>query len=432
MGAGVTHSGSVDRDETWSASENPHRIPTAGLTIAATVTMGPCVVVELEPRARVVVQARASTPTARWIARGEPGRIVTVRRAASARWSQINVTEAGLLDFEHALVEGGGGSGRDQAQGGAIYSLAGAESAARSTPVLRLRSVQLRDSAGYGISLGGTAGFSDDSQDVSISRSGASPMVEGARDGRAPLWIRTPSVQTVPSGTYTGNARDEIDVESAQAVVEGERFQARGVPYRVMTTIIVRPAEPTQTATLTIDPGVTLRFINNRGAGNPGDLALHIGDRGRTPAEPLLARIIADGTAEQPIRLESAESPPVAGDWAGVQHGPSTAGNIVRNVTIAHAGGESSTTGFGCGPSDNDGAYMIYGWVPTEAFITNSIIRDSRATGIVLGFSTDTTPPTMKDTNQFINIANGCEVSRWRNLQTNSCPGSTNGSPVCL
>jgi hypothetical protein len=93
-------------------------------------------------------------------------------------------------------------------------------------------------------------------------------------------------------------------------VLESERFNDRGVAYRVLTTIFVRPAEPTQTAALTIEPGVTLRFINSRGAGRPGDLALRLGDRGRTPAEPLLTRLIADGTAERPIRLESADAVP--------------------------------------------------------------------------------------------------------------------------
>ncbi len=432
-GAGVDHRGSIAADETWRAAENPHRIDTTGLVIAGSVTMEPCVVVEMAAGARVTIAAPAGASRARWIARGESNRVVTIRRASSARWSQINVTDTGLLDFEHAVVEGGGGSGRDQAQGGAIYSLAGPEAAARSTPVLRLRSVRVADSAGYGISLGGTAGFTDDSQSLTITGAGAAPMAEGARDGRAPLWIRTPSVQTIPSGTYTGNARDEIDVESAQNVLESERFNDRGVAYRVLTTIVVRPAEPTQTAALTIEPGVTLRFINSRGAGRPGDLALRLGDRGRTPAEPLLTRLIADGTAERPIRLESAEAAPAPGDWAGVQHGPSpTSGNVVRFVTVAHAGGESSTTGFGCGPSDNDAAYMIYGWVPTEAFIANSTVRDSRASGIVLGFSTDSTPPSFKATNHFVNIGNGCDVARWRNASDNSCPGSVNGSPVCL
>ncbi len=433
-GAGVEHTGNITGVQTWRAADNPHRVTQLGMTIQGTVTMEPCVVVEMAAGSRVTIQAApGSMDRARWVARGEAGRVVTVRRAGPMRWSQVNVTDTGSMDFEHAVVEGGGGSGRDQARGGMIYSLAGAATAARPTPVLRLRSVRIADSAGYAISLEGTAGFTDDSQDLTITGAGAAPMPQGREDGRAPLYVQTPGVQTVPAGTYTGNARDEIDVFSAQNVVEAERFRARGVPYRLLSTISVRPAEPTQRATLEIEPGVTIRVINSRGAGMPGDLAIRLGDRGRTPEQPLLATLVANGTMDRPIRLESAEATPAPGDWAGIQHGPSpTMGNVVRYVTIAHAGGESSTTGLGCGPSDNDAAYMIYGWVPTEAFIQNSVIRDSRATGIVLGFTTDAAPPTMKASNQFINIGNMCEVARWRDARTNGCPGSTAGSPVCL
>lgn len=433
-GAGVEHSGTITGAETWRAADNPHRITQSGVIIQGSVTMEPCVIVEMAPRTRVTIQSpAASMEPARWIARGEPGRVVTIRRGGEMRWSQINVTDTGLMDFEHAVIEGGGGSGRDQAQGGMIYSLAGEQTAARAKPVLRLRSVRVADSAGYGISLGGTAGFSDDSQDLTITGAGASPMPQGTLDGRAPLYVQTPAVQTIPAGTYTGNARDEIDVVSAQNVVEAERFRARGVPYRLLSSIVVRPSEPSQRATLEIEPGVTIRVIKTRGAGMPGDLAIRLGDRGRTPDQPLLATLVANGTIDRPIVLESAEDTPQPGDWAGIQHGPSpTTGNVVRHVTLAHAGGESSTTGLGCGPADNDGAYLIYGWVPMEAFIQNSVIRDSRASGIVLGFSTDSSPPTMRDTNQFINIGNMCEVARWRNASTNSCPGSVNNSPVCL
>lgn len=429
-GPGVDHAGTIAANETWAARDNPHRVPRE-LFIEGSVTMEPCVVVELAAGVRVKVEARAGSERAQWIARGEAARPVTVRRGSSARWSQINVTATGLLDFEHTIVEGGGGSGRDQAEGGMIYSLAGEQTAARSTPVLRLRSVRLRDSAGYGISLGGTAGFTDDSSDLNISGAGAAPMLSGRQDGRAPIYVQTPSVQTIPSGNYQGNARDEIDVESAQPVVEAEHFKNRGVPYRVLTNIVARPAEPAAMARITVDAGVTMRFRSTRNGARPGDLGLRVGAGGRTPAEPLRAILVANGTPEQPIRFESAEATPAPGDWAGIFHGPSTTGNVVRYVTVAHAGGESSTVGLGCGPSDNDGAYMIFGWVPTEAFIQQSVIRDSASSGIVLGFSTDASPPTMRETNQFINIANRCEIARWRDQSTNGCPTPT-GTPSCI
>ena len=284
---------------------------------------------------------------------------------------------------------------------------------------VRAVNVLVNDPPTVGVELTGKAAFSADSRDLTIT---------GSND--RPISVAPPAVQSIPTGTYTGNATDEIWVAS-DAIQTDEAFHARGVPYRLAGTFTLVP-QLTESegglATLTIDAGVTIRVPRGAGADN----SFQIGNSNAPgPAGNWPVRLIADGTAA-PITFTSAEAAPVAGDWAGIDWGggPAT-GNVVRNLHVEYAGGNSGTQGFGCGPLDNDAALIIRHWIPAEGTITGSTFLSSAGGGIVSGWLTDAGGPNLKTGNTFTGVA-VCEVSRWKNATiVPACP-SAGVTPDCL
>jgi hypothetical protein len=137
---------------------------------------------------------------------------------------------------------------------------------------------------------------------------------------------------------------------------------------------------------------------------------------------------MANGTAEAPIVITSAEEDPVAGSWGGVEwfSGPAT-GNAMSHVRIEYAGADSGNSGFGCGPDDSDAALLL-GWAPADAFIQDCTFSDSAAGGIVCGWNSDAAGPNFVDGNTFVDIPSGfCEVSE-HSAANGTCP---NTPPAC-
>jgi hypothetical protein len=100
----------------------------------------------------------------------------------------------------------------------------------------------------------------------------------------------------------------------------------------------------------------------------------------------------------------------------------------MSHVTIAFAGGDSGSAGFGCGEPDNDAALIIANWRPDDVFITDSTFSDSAGGGIVSGWSSDELGPDLTSSNTFEGIGNGCDVSRWADGD-GSCPDDP---PLCF
>jgi hypothetical protein len=78
---------------------------------------------------------------------------------------------------------------------------------------------------------------------------------------------------------------------------------------------------------------------------------------------------------------------------------------------------------------DNDAALIIRNWRPVDSFITDSTFSNSAAGGIVSGWQTQAVDgPSLVGNNTFTAIGNGCNVSRWREMN-GSCLSTP---PVCL
>jgi hypothetical protein len=237
----------------------------------------------------------------------------------------------------------------------------------------------------------------------------------------APITTFARAVGSIPTGTYTGNAADEIIVRGTggpEAIVEDTTIHARGVRYRIgiQPGSVLDVGNVAGLATLTIEPGVILAFF-------PGATFRVETAVGTSPARGAL---VASGTASAPIVFTSAAAPPAAGDWYGLWLGglvdPSTR---LDHVQVEFAGKASGSGSDSCVPAGqmvpNDAAIRILGGEPATVFITNTTIISSAFHGIDRGFRSDV-KPSFLPTNTFTAVA-GCRETYPRD-PNGACPGS--------
>ncbi|OGQ17692.1 MAG: hypothetical protein A2138_01915 [Deltaproteobacteria bacterium RBG_16_71_12] len=392
-GAGTEHGSSIE-DESWTADGSPHVLP-FDTSIYGTLTLESCALVQI---------AGARAIDVRGALIGRPG--VRIESADASPFATIRLV-GGTLDLEGVVIENGGDPRNT------IPYLAGAldlssPAGPATDAVARLRDVSVRGSASNGIVVHDGGGFSDDSANLIITGSAAFPIS---------IWSR--AAGTLPTGDYSGNATDEILLPATavnEGIAEDTTFHARGVPYRVghdtSSGDLRVQAVTGELATLTIEPGVTLRF--KAGA------VMHVEQA--SGADPARGALIANGTANAPIVFTSAAADPQPGDWLGVWFGlvPS-ASNALSNARVEYAGGASATGSDSCllPPAViNDAAIRVRGPVGTS-FVTDTVIVDSASNGIDRGFRSDS-KPSFLGTNTFTNVA-GC-TETWPRDDDGACP----------
>lgn len=259
-GEPVSHCGEITADETWSATNNPHTL-TCDVTVAGgtlTIEAGVEVVaypgVSLEiatggAASGLLVQGSASEPVT-----FRPGAEPGTDSAEPGPWGGLRVLEGTI------------------APSIAYASLEGAED-----PILRVQGVELyveeltlRDGAGTGLLLEEGARFAE----------GSSALTVTGCDGAA-VDLGAEAVHTLPAGSYTGNALDQITVQAGR-VDEEATWENLGVPFVVSGDVHVEGSAEFP-ASLEIAAGTTLRFANGRAliaSPNGGGAALRIGAPG--------------------------------------------------------------------------------------------------------------------------------------------------------
>lgn len=364
----VTHTGSLSGAETWSA-DSVH-VTAGDFTVAAgaVLTIAPCAEVRLGPNTYFNV-------TGRVVARGEPTRPI-VLKSNGGRFASIFVRQSGALELSYATIAGGGAL-PNSTLGAAVLIEGG------SFPPLRplfVDHVTISDSAGYGVLLRGWAGFAAGSTDLTVTDCGK---VDATY--RHPLRISLNSAGTIPTGAYTGNGLDELQVvgETTHFQVElDDALRNRGVPYRIGGNGAfgeLRVGAQGSVPTLTIEPGVTVRFETS--TANPGRVL--VGTASTT------GRLVAVGTAAQPVVFEPAVTTITSGSWRGVDYAaPVDVGNRLEFVVIDGAGGPGGAANYGCPPaslSTNDAALRFFGQ-PSSAFVTSTTLRRSAGHGVLRGW----------------------------------------------
>ncbi len=378
-GAGTEHASAPAADETWTAAASPH-IVTANIALPAgrTVTIEPCAVVQMRGAVGLLVEGKL-------IAEGTSDRPIRIEGLDTA-WTTIEARRGAELRFAHVTIDGGGNANGGRIAEYGMLDIRGDQDAAPQ-PILFADHLTLDNSRSLGVLVREGGGFAPGSTTLTITGGATYPIS---------IWAR--AAGTLPTGTYTGNAVDEILLPALGGrddIKENTTFKALGVPYRVggpMLRVLGTPAP-----VLTIEAGTTLRFADNA--------RLHIDTNTAGPGGAL----VAAGTAAAPVTFTSAAAVPVAGSWVGlVFSGMLDPRNQIANARISYAGGPSQISSFDC-PSpqntgfSNEGGIVIAGTQPASGFVTNSTIATSAGDGVVRGWTG--TPVDFLATNTFTAIA---------------------------
>lgn len=381
------HSGSVDRSELWTADGSPH-VVTGELQVrnGATLTIEPCATVLFAPKAGLVLGRGGE----KLVARGTADRPIAFRAREAAPWATIEVSHPGRAELAHVTISGGG---EDKFRPGALSLSADSQTPVK--PVLLVEKVRIVEARGHGVFTRYNGGFDPASSDLVITGSGTA-------EAPYPVRLTDGAMGSLPPGTYTGNMRDEILVEPetinrTTGVQENLTVRDRGVPYRIAGLLRVTEKAPGGApAVLTLEPGVKLRFEKGR--------SFDVGHATSTPAGSGV--LVAEGTADKPVVLTSAATPPAAGDWTGIFYkSRPRPENKLSHVRIEYAGGACQCTLLHCPQTGtSNSAIIISADTPPAAFITNTTIAHSAGNGILRGWI-GTGGPDFTATNTFTDVA---------------------------
>jgi len=417
----VVHSGTLSGDDTWKGL---HEVDGTFAVTGGTLTISPCSEIRMGPDASIELAATATALIAEGTANAP---INFVRLQSTAPWGHLSARAPARISLAYARIEGGGTSQAysNAPEIGASLSVKG--DAASLQQILHVDHVAVEGSAGLGVFLD-AARFATGSTQLTITNSGFYPMLLGAD-----------SLSDVPDGAYTGNAVDEILLQTAglAAVYEQQRpilgdvtAHARGVPYRigaVPASIRVGDGYPTSPdGKLTLEAGVQLRFTP-QGTSGTSQILVEAVQRAGSWVEQ--GALVAQGTAAQPVVFTSAAAAPQAGDWQGLYFSSVVhAASRIDHAIIEYAGGTSYSTGV-CpwqnGASDYraDAAVILFlqaDMPPSSEFITNTTFASSAGAGVYRQWQA--TDVDFLPTNTFTSIA-GCLQTNIANT-LNQCPAS--------
>lgn len=409
MGEGTEHpSGLLSDDEVWTAEGSPHVVSFAvRVREGQRLTIEPCAVVRVASGLSIEVSDGGEL-----VAEGSATQPIRIeRQSADAPWAELLVRDDASARLAYVTLAGGGAPSTSPLD--RVASLRITADPNEDVPVrqtLRVDHVTIRDSASLGAMLDGVVGFTDDSRDL---------VIEGGASAPLRVWQR--GVQTIPTGSYTGNADDQILLERGygRATIDGSvTIRDRGVPYHVVSNLTVgATGTPNVEGTLVIEPGVTLRF-------DADTLLAMAGTDGAGMGDLALGSLQAVGTAERPIVFTSAAESPAAGDWGGLVFNGVPSGSRIEHAVLAYAGGgngiASASCGNGMGSASDEAAVTITGWdaMPSASFIQSTRIEHSPRFGIVCGWRGE--PVDFVSTNEFVDVAS-CWVSAPRD-RANGCP----------
>jgi hypothetical protein len=404
-GKGTEHSGAttLTASETWAAADGPH-IVTGDIQVGmgGTLTIEPCVEVRMRGPRQIVVDEGGKLLAEGTSTRG----IRVVPEDAATPWNALQIFGPGSARLAYATLEGGGAA--SSSWYGAIEVRG--DQLAPAQELLFVDHVTVKGSSSYGVSLRAGATFTKDSHDLVITGSAT-----------APVRVLPRLVTNLPKGTYTGNKVDAVQVETeayGDVTLEDVTFHDLGVPYLIGGGITVGELKVGGGAglvTLTIDPGVTMKFAKNDAAG------LTI-DTGSTD-DAATGALVAIGTEAKPIVFTSASSFPVQGDWRGLTFGKRP--DIKDRIDFAHieyTGAPTQANGFHCNKNgmlseNEDAAISLYGQ-PTFAFVTNTTFLAGNGLGVNLAYKGMTFD--FLTSNTFTTIV-GCKQSTPRNAD-GTCP----------
>lgn len=407
-GALITHPADITVSETWIGAGVTHRLPNSiSIRGSAVVTVEPCAIVELGPGVFLTVRDNARLVSA---GTGSTSFVLFRRSDPNQPWGTLRgFHPTTMIDLTWTRLLGGGASG------GATISVIGEGYGSPLTRVLRTNQVVIQSSQNTGVLLDANAAFTTNSKALQITGSGGWP-------------VRTTmmALGSLPKGTYTGNAIDEILIFGPTAnVFANTTVKDPGVPVRIpFTSMFIGPAaSATKPVKLTLKPGVVFKFPK---VGGQSGAMMTFGTNGSAPNNRV-GILHAVGKASKRIVFTSGETSPLSGDWKGIWLNTAN-GSKLAYVDINYAGGANGIQSNNCRPQGSeDQAALLVGsfsdqYVPPANLMTNSRISNSAYHAINAMWLAGTyNEPDLTATNTFQNIAS-CRQTYNGLLPPNSCP----------
>jgi hypothetical protein len=407
----LNHVGDITANETWVGDGTVHRwLFDGAIRPGATLTIAPCALVQVGPNLSISLRGTEASP-AKLIARGTEAQPIQITNVpGAAKWGGIIGYDANAsVDLAHTTIENGGNG---VVRGATINLKAGGDPGLFAIAVLRIDHVTISGSVGAGIVLESGAAFTADSNVLRIQGGGVAP---GGSDSA--IDIGQIAVSTLPTLQFSGNARDQVRISAGAGSLQIARdttIKNRGVPYYFYFDR-VRVFDPTGMVvpTLTIEAGVEIRFDDYMMVGNVN----------------LPGKVIAAGTAAQPVVFTSAKPVPSAGDWPGLwlRNAP---GSRLENVRIDFAGGPNGIGSSNCKPSgSNDNAGLLLGfdgsYVPSASDFFGVTVSNSASHGINAMWIAAAFGPDLTAGITFVNVP-GCRQTK------NGTPSGCMNVPGCL
>lgn len=408
--AGPTvHKGDVAANEVWSAAGSPHILDySVNVRDGAKLVIEPCAEVQLAKGVRIQVAYPLTPNTGTLVAEGTAEHPISFKGKGGERWASIYAHAPGTVRLAHVTLEGGGGGDFEH---GATLNMLG-NGAMPADAMLYVDHVTVKRSLGTGVWMQRGAMFLPGSRDLVITGSGND-------EAPFPIEMEEHAIDSLPTGTYTGNKIDEILLErvgngmAGSGLVVDATLHERGVPYRMgagnQDDFVVGGGDKGTVATLTIEAGVVMRFT-------PG-AAFEV--QHFTNLEPSTGALRALGTPAKPIVFTSAAASPKAGDWRGLWFGGiPQANNKIENVRIEYAGFDCGCSLLTCSNIAQYEGAVIFTAQPPSAFITNTVFKEISGHAVTQGF--DGTLVNFRPSNTFEGVT-GCVQTRPRSVDT-TCP----------
>jgi hypothetical protein len=402
----LTHQSDILSAETWAGDGTVHRIA-FGITVrpGGSLTLAPCAVVTVNAGLVLTVTGTPAAP-AKLVSRGTAARPVLVTSAVAGQpWGMWRgLTAESTFDLSYTTFENGGKGG---ARGAALSVRGGGPPESATVRVLKVDHLVIKDSVGTGLVMESAAAFTADSTELTVTGGGSSVL-----GGDYAIEISPIAAGTLPTLHVSGNAHDAIRIAGGSLYISRDlTLKNRGVPYYFVFDRVRVTDMAGTTPTLTIEPGVELRF----------DDYLQVGmfNKGVTN-QP--GKVIAVGTAANPIVFTSSKATRAAGDWPGV-YLMNAAGSRLENVRIEYAGGPNGISSSNCKPASSTDAAALFialgdAYVPAAGDFTAVTIANSKSHGINAMWTAAGAGPDLTPAFSFQAI-NGCRQTR--NRMTNGC-----------
>jgi hypothetical protein len=374
-GAPVEHTGEITGTEVWKA-DSLHVVRShLNVRDGGKLVIEPCAVVRMAKDALINVAFPVTPNQGELVAEGTATQPIRFEPLDGARWGSINVVAPGKARLAYVSLEGGGGP---ETGLGETIAMRG-DNALPVKANLFVDHVTVKGSLGPGLRVDGGAGFAPGSQELTVTGCGGD-------ENPSALVLSEYALDSLPSGNYTGNRADQINI--APGVVDAKgglqmdaTIHDRGVPYVVGQTpgidglSIGWGSDDFAQPTLTIEAGVRMLFLKGSGLQIQG-------------TEKGAAAIRALGTADKPVVFSSAAASPAPGDWKGFYfNGPPSADNLLEHVRIEYTGAQCGCIMVTCSASvtQYEGA-ILFSRAPTAAFLKDSVIAHGSGHGVVQGY----------------------------------------------